>query len=146
MKKSFIMLSLLLTACVGSQNDDLHTTSIFNPAPAQTIRNEKCENVPAIKLFQVLDNFALAYTCEERSYSDEYSCYGMTVYVPKNKNELFYDDKIIEPKEGQCISYNGTYKYESRNGAQHTVPKVKIIESELPNPEYQKWVKGQEKK
>lgn len=146
MDREVLLLSLMLAGCVNSQNDGLYSTSIFNPAPPQTIRNEKCEDVPAVKIFQVLDDYALADTCEKSSYTEKYSCYGMTVYVQKGKNELFYDNKIIEPKGDQCISYSGTYKYESQNGAQHTVPKIKIINAEIPNPAYQKWENEQKKK
>ena len=53
---------------------------------------------------------------------------------------------VVQPKDGQCFTYGGTYKYESKNGVQHTVPKVKFVDAETPNPEYQKWLNEQKKK
>ena len=143
MKKLSLFLGLMLVGCVGAK-DGTYRTSIFNPAPPQVIRNEKCEDVPAVKIFQVLDNFALAFVCE--SYSDSDSCFGMTVYVPKKKDSMFYDGKIIRPEDGECISFNGTYKYQSKDGMQHTVPKIKMADAEFPNPEYEQWEKEQQEK
>jgi len=145
MKKLWTLFALVLAGCTGA-NDGTYTTSIFNPAPPQTIRNEKCENIPAVRIFQVLDNFALAFTCEKSEYRDNYSCLGMTVYVPKDKNDLLYDDKIIKPKDGQCISFNGTYKYDTKGDRGKTVPKLKMVDAEIPNPEYIKWEKTQQEK
>lgn len=143
MKKSLLFLALALVGCVGAK-EGTYTTSIFNPAPPQIIQNEKCEDIPAVQVFQVLDDYALANVCKKREYSDDYSCLGMTVYVLKNKDELLYDDKIIEPKEGQCISFSGTYKYEAKSKVIKTVPKMKMIDAEISNPEYDRWLKEQE--
>ena len=142
MKKIFLLLCILplLAGCVKNSG----TSSIFSTEPAQTIRNEKCEDIPAVKIFQVLDDFSLANTCDSAKYTEGLHCFGYTVYVPKEKGELYFDDKVIKPKDGQCISYSGTYQYEAKNGSEKTVPKVKIVNSEVPNPEYKKWLKEQE--
>ena len=42
--------------------------------------------------------------------------------------------------------YIGTFQYVTRDGMVKTVPKVKIIDSEIPNPEYNNWIKSKNKK
>ncbi len=145
MKRIFLLLCIL-SLLAGCARKSI-TSSIFSIEPAQTIRNEKCENdVSAIKIFQVVDDFALATTCEYGEYTNDLHCFGYTVYIPKEKGQLYFDGKVIKPKDGQCISYSGTYQYEAKNGSEKTVPKVKMIDAEVPNPEYKKWLKEQEKK
>lgn len=141
MKKYFIILScLILFGC--TENNILETVT----APSKTIHNQKCENVPAVRVFQVLDTFALATTCEYGKYTGDLYCWGHTVYVPKDKGKIYYDDQIIKPEEDKCIVYSGTYKYESEDERVRTVPKIKFVKDEIENPEYTKWVKENKKK
>lgn len=110
-----------------------------NTEPPRTIRNTKCEDVKSFKVFQVLDNFVLANVC--RDGDDEY-CFGHVVYIQKEKNKIYFDDQKINLRRDECAIYIGTYKYEAKNGLLKTVPKVKIISSQVPNPEYDERLKN----
>ena len=96
----------------------------------ELVLNEKCEDIPAVKIFQVLDKFALANACETNEYDKDLTCFGLTVYVPKKEGKIYYDDQIIKPSKKQCISFEETYQYEAGRGEfkrMKTVPVLKII-------------------
>lgn len=112
--------------------------------PSETIPNPKCENIPALEVFQVLDKFVLANTCEDRSYG--MFCSFPVVYVEKEKGKIYYDDQKIIPSSDQCFEYVGTYKYTTRAEANKVVPKAKLVSATVPNPEYEIWKKEQENK
>lgn len=132
MKKIKFLAFVLLSGCAV-------TESIF--APPKMINNPKCEEIHSVKLFQVLDRFALAQTCSISEISDD-----LTVYVPKEKNKLYYDNLLIEPEKDMCISYSGTYSYESNDGAIRTVPKLKFVKKKIENPAYKKFLEEKSKK
>jgi hypothetical protein len=87
-------------------------------------QNPKCQNVDEVKIFQTLDNGALAYVCERKSYTD--CAMGITVFVPKRKDMLFYDEQRISPSDGKCFVFDDVYKYTSKDERDRTVPKVKV--------------------
>ena len=122
MRKLFFISAALLCGC--AQISD-RVKSFLSP-------NEKCENIPAVEIFQVTDKFALASACEYLPYSENYSqnfsCTGMTVYVAKTADDLFYDELILEPPRGKCISFSGTYQYETNFGTVKTIPVLKMID------------------
>ncbi|MBO7191728.1 MAG: hypothetical protein J6V32_06565 [Elusimicrobiaceae bacterium] len=41
---------------------------------------------------------------------------------PKQKDELYFDKKILIPSHGYCSVYAGVYQYESKNDIKHTIP------------------------
>ena len=142
MKKILLSALFLLTGCIS-------TTEMFSPS--KTIRNPECKDIDVIDVAQVLDNFILGEVCEEYSYyygGDRYCKYENEhrVYLAKNKGEVYYDNQKIKVPDGKCITYVGSYTYETRSGFDKTVPKVKIVDAEIPNPEYQKWEKEQKSK
>ncbi|MBQ4472168.1 MAG: hypothetical protein II942_02870 [Alphaproteobacteria bacterium] len=152
MKKSLVFFALALVGCVGAK-EGTYTTSIFNPAPPQMIRNEKCEDIPAIRVFQVLDKSILARACEYGKYTGDLFCDGYVIYMKKEKGKIYYDDLKIEPKNNECFMYVDSYTYETqqynkdtKSFEKKTVPVAKIVDAEVPNPEYDKWLKEQEKK
>lgn len=119
MKKPLFFICLILCSC-----------SQFNTLSQSFTRNEKCEEIAAVKIFQVLDTFALASSCrEDYSYSNGLSCYGLTVYIPKEEKKIYYDNQIIKPKTGKCISFDSTYQYEAKDGNIRTVPILKFIDN-----------------
>lgn len=95
--------------------------------------NEKCEDFPAVKIFQVLDDFSLGFACKTFDAKDLF-CLGFTVYIPKENGKIYYDDQIIKPSAGKCFVFNDTYRYETRNGTLKTIPVIsfenKTIETE----------------
>jgi hypothetical protein len=86
-----------------------------------------------------MNDGALAFSCETK-YGVE-SCLEMVAFFPKKKGTMYYDDLIVRPENGQCISYDGVYRYPIKSGMYKTVPKIKFLESELPNPSYTQEIK-----
>lgn len=145
MKNIVVILSfLLLLGCGGNSISDM----IY--APPKMIKNSQCENIAAIKIFQVLDDFALARTCLKYNCRDVYFENNYIVSLPKEKNQIYYDDQIIKTEKGKCASYFGTYEYESEDEKDRirirTVPKIKYIDKKIENPEYQKYQEEKELK
>ena len=141
MKKILLIALFLVAGCVS-------TTGMF--APSKTIRNPECKDIDVIDVSQVLDNFILGDVCEKYSYyswGKRYCEYENEhwVYLAKKKGEVYYDNQKIQVPENKCITYVGSYTYETKGGFNKTVPKVKMIDAEIPNPEYQKWEKEQQK-
>ena len=85
--------------------------------------NLKCEDIVAIKIFQVLDDSALGMVCEY----DDCIRLGHVVYVPKDAEKIYYDDQIIRIKDNECIIYTNTYRYITRETNYKTVPIITII-------------------
>ncbi|MBQ8346930.1 MAG: hypothetical protein IJY17_04945 [Alphaproteobacteria bacterium] len=128
MKKPLFFIYLILCSCSQFNTLSQPFTKNENCEEIAATKNENCEEIAAVKIFQVLDTFALALSCQENySYSNGLSCYGLTVYVPKEEGKIYYDNQIIKPKAGKCISFDSTYQYESKDGNIHTVPILKFI-------------------
>lgn len=134
MKKLLFILPLLLVAC--TEQGFVQKLS----APSETIYNDKCAEIQEYRIFQVIDNGSLAMACDSE-YSD--ICIGLTVFVPKIKGEIYYDDMVIKPKDNQCIIYDDVYRYTTNSGNNKTVPKLKFADKHIPNPAYTEWVKSQ---
>ena len=111
MKKIFIILLLFICGC--------ETIQI-------TARNPKCEDIKSFKVFQVLDNYVLAFACS----NDSDLCLGHVVCFPKKKDKIYYDDQMIKVNDDECAIYTGTYQYQTKEGYK-TVPIVKIIDSRI---------------
>jgi hypothetical protein len=127
MKKIFIILLIFICGCETTKTSIQSKTD----EPSKTIRNPKCEDIKSFKVFQVLDNFVLANVCRD---SDDQYCFGHVVYFPKEKGKIYFDDQIIKVKDNECAIYIGTHQYQTKNGYK-TVPIVKIIDSQITNPE-----------
>lgn len=135
MRTSYLsVLSVVLAGCA--------TLQVINK-PSETIANPKCENIPAVEVFQVLDKFVLANACEE-NFGDICFSRKHVVYLAKEKDKIYYDDQKIIPSADQCFEYVGTYKYTTRAESEKVVPKAKLVSSKIANPEYESWKKEQE--
>lgn len=129
MKKApLYALLLCLCGCAETGTFSEAGKSLFS----RTVKNEKCEDIEAVKVFQVTKDFSLGNVCEESSYG--ISCFGHVVYIPKEKGKLYYDDQIIKPESGKCFSYSSTYQYEDCIGylcRQRTVPVIEFVDEEI---------------
>ena len=144
MKKIFLLFLIINFGCTESSRLNVSTPSkTTRNVPPETILNNKCEDVDQFKIFEVIDNGALASACEEKSYG--VYCHGQTAFFLNQKGVEYFDGKRIKLEDGQCFVYEGTYKYFTRDGMNRTVPIVKIVNSRIPNPEYEEWVKSQNK-
>lgn len=92
-------------------------------------QNPKCEDMDAVKVFQTLDDGALALGCEKESLG---TCLGKVVFVPKQKGEILYDDKRITAPEGKCIVFDNVYTYQTKENGRKTVPVIGF-EDRFPN-------------
>ena len=134
--KKFLFLNLLFL--VGCSNSLL--------SPSKTIQNPKCEEILSLEVFQVTDKFVLANACiKNYDYID--ACKeSIVVYIPKKKGELYYDNQKIPFSEDKCPSFYDSYTYTTKMDFDKTVPKLKFINKDIPNPEYKKWEEKQSKK
>lgn len=111
MSKFVVLFSVFaLLGCVNQ----IESGSEYKP-----VYNEDCEDIKAIKVFQTLNDGALASVCDS-SYSD--ICMGATVFVPKSLDKTMWDDKKITPPKGKCFVFNEVYKYTSKDDRNRTVP------------------------
>ncbi len=119
MKQILLLLPSILCAC--TQQEAMHNYSL----PSQVAHNEKCADIQKYKVFQVMNDGALAFACETQ-YGIE-TCLGLVAFIPKKKSQIYYDDMKVEPSSGGCIVYEGTYRYPTKGGIYKTVPKLKFI-------------------
>lgn len=113
MKKVFCFFTLMLSAC-GLLRQQSSSVGMWDVE-----RNENCAEFSKIKVFQTLDDGALARVCD--GYDTKY-CSGMVVAITKMWGLELWDDKVITPPKDKCFSYNGTYKYKTKGDDTKTVP------------------------
>ncbi len=133
MKKIFMILLIFICGCETTQSSIQSKTD----EPSKTMRNPKCEDINAFKVFQVLDNYVLATVCRDADihiFKNYEACTGHVVSFRKVKETIYFDDQIIKVNDNECAIYTGTYQYPTKQGYK-TVPIVKIINSQITNPE-----------
>lgn len=91
------------------------------------VKNPYCESeYESYEVFQVLPDYVLANACDT-SYS-KCNTIGSKIFMYlKQKNEIYFDKKILTPPSGTCSTYIGIFKYESENGMTHVVPVLAFI-------------------
>lgn len=156
--KKAILLSLVLCSCSGL---------LAPEAPKKTIRNPECFPSHALKVFQVDDKYSLVqlYYCYEtngdtdtnrscksglrKQFNDEIFAADMRQVIGekdwKTETKKLYDGYTVALGP-YCMVPDGTYTYYNTIGTKKTIRKLKMIESEIPNPEYQKWQEEQAEK
>ena len=120
MKKILLFFPFVLCACIQQQG----TQSLS--ASSDSMNDEHCADIQEYKIFQVIEDGSLASACEA-DYDDEI-CNGLVVYIPKKEGQIYYDEMIIESDYNQCITYEGTYRYLTKNDSIKTVPKIKFVD------------------
>ena len=160
MKKLFTGICFILCGC-GQQNPaaGYWTSPVRNEPPkresaqaepakevpekkdsSRLIKNEKCENLPAVRIFKVTNDFSLARACRDGEKSGETFCSGHIVYLPREEGRLHYDGQNIKPNSGKCFSYNGTYRYTDGEGETHFVPKAEVVDSMVEEPDWNSYL------
>ncbi len=99
------------------------------------VKNPYCENeYKSYEVFQVLPDFVLANGCEVTEYNKCNTINSKIFMFPKQKDELYFDQKILTPPSGTCSTYVGVFEYESKNERNHVVPVLvfapKVIDKE----------------
>ena len=136
MQKILFVLPIFITACCGE--NFLKTLD----APSATVYNDECVAIQRYKVFQVIDGGALAMGCES-DYDPDF-CIGLTVFVPTQKDNIYYDDMIIEPDDGKCAVYREVYQYITKSDDYKTVPKLTFDDEYISNPAYVEQVENKE--
>lgn len=98
------------------------------------VKNPYCESeYESYEVFQVLPDYVLAHGCDT-SYSKCGTIDSKIFTYLKQKNEIYFDKKILTPPSGFCSTYIGIFKYESKDGMTHVVPVLafmpKVIDKE----------------
>ena len=105
MKKFIILSALLISAC------------------STLVNNENCLQVSKFKVFQTVDDGALAYEC---TATGECSPENQAVFLEEQNNVEYYDGMIVDAPKGKCAIHNGVYKYENTQGTEKTVPVIRF--------------------
>ena len=113
MKKPIIILSFIIYGCSSNI----------------TTNNEKCEDIKTVKIFQTLEDGALANKCEFNwdLLTTECSSFNQVVFISNQNGIEYYDGKKIKISNGKCIVQDGVYKYINKNEIIRTVPKLKVV-------------------
>lgn len=98
------------------------------------VKNPYCESeYESYEVFQVLPDYVLANGCDT-SYDKCNTIDSKIFMYLKQKNEIYFDKKILTPPSGSCSTYIGIFKYESKDGMTHVVPVLafmpKVIDKE----------------
>jgi len=132
MKKIFLILPIVLCSCVSS---------LFGSS--ETIKNPDCQRVRRFQIIQSFDNGALASDCSSRILK---TCFGQLVFIPKEHLEDgYFDGQYVNVEKKYCPTYEGTYKYINRQNISKTIPRIKIIDMYIPNPEYIEQIENSKK-
>ena len=109
------------------------------------VKNPYCENeYDSYEVFQVLSDFVLANGCEVTSYSKCSTINSKIFVYLKQKEELYFDKKILTPPSEFCSTYVGVYTYESKNGESHTVPVLTFLPKTISKEQLEKVLKARE--
>jgi hypothetical protein len=114
--------------------------------PSLVVSNPYCETeFNSFKIFQVLNDYVLALGCSKTNSSECYTYSDRIFFIPKSENDIYFDDKILKPLEGECPIYLGSYTYKSLNGISHTVPIVIFSKKELTKMDLAKLTESRNK-
>lgn len=130
--KTFLLfLGFMLSGCA----------SLIEPT---TVRDSRCYQSPHLKVFQVLDDGALAHICPAVSpyytLSVFEACFSGDLVFLKNSTRLrsvagsLVDDQKITLDETKCFVPSGTYTYFTTKDLKKTVREVELQEALIPNP------------
>lgn len=152
MKKTLLVIALILTGCVAQ-------------TPSETIRNPQCFNSYAFKIVQLNDDVSLIQTvycepsiddtktareCNAGMYlQDGVEAMNLRKQVSasrwKELSKTIYDGKIYTLGDN-CLVQDGNYTYNNVIGSKKTIRQLKMVESQIPNPKYEKWKAEQDAK
>lgn len=117
---SGIICTCLFAFYLGSRDND--GIELFDK-PRQEIKAEE------FKIIQVLPNGnALAQYDKISLFDDSTIGYGTVVMLLSSKEGSFYDDQKIKLQEGELFRQIGTYRYQTTQGDEKTVPIVGVFD------------------
>lgn len=118
---TFVVLGII--AVVVDAKNDPGTGAIngmsFFETPGDVVESS------SVKVFQALgDGYGLAFCKGDRHYG-----YGTTAVLLYNEEETpYYDEQVVNAKQGMCFRQIGIYRYPTKNGIDKTVPIVMLMD------------------
>lgn len=114
MKKYIVFLLVLLSGCAS-------VTLLSD--------NKNCITTREFKVFQALNEGALAYEC---TFWDGCSYHNQLVYLDWQPDIDYYDDMIVKVPSSKCAIREGVYKYTTKQDILKTVPVIKFEYKDAP--------------
>lgn len=135
--KKVVLMCFILSGCVA-------------PVPSEKIPNTKCLK-GAFEIRQVYDDGFLLQSCQYLPYTGTWLCTGPDAFLKTDTRKEPWNNyaegmQLITPLSASCLVQNGTYKYTTVMGIKRTIMNLSGENSEIPNPEYEKWNAEQDAK
>lgn len=113
MKKFYLFLTLLITAC-----------SFMDSLSEFGVDNKNCIGVRRFKVLQAIDhNTGLAFECFTPDCSDAYNN-NLDLIFGDNVNEDLYDGMVYEVPSDKCAVRKGVYRYVNTQETPKTVSQI----------------------
>ena len=116
-----IICTCLFAFYVGSRDKELDKGIELFDKPCQEIKAKE------FNIMQVLPNGNALAQYNKLSLDDSTISYGTVVMFLSSKEGSFYDDQKIKLQKGKLFRQIGTYRYQTTQGIEKTVPIVGVF-------------------
>lgn len=117
-----IICTCLFAFYVGSRDTELDNGIELFDKPCQEIKAKE------FNIMQVLPNGNALAQYNKLSLDDSTISYGTVVMFLSSKEGSFYDDQKIKLQKGKLFRQIGTYRYQTTQGIEKTVPIVGVFD------------------
>lgn len=117
-----IICTCLFAFYVGSRDKELDKGIELFDKPRQEIKAKE------FNIMQVLPNGNALAQYNKLSLDDSTISYGTVVLFLSSKEGSFYDDQKIKLQKGKLFRQIGTYRYQTTQGIEKTVPIVGVFD------------------
>lgn len=117
-----IICTCLFAFYVGSRDKELDKGIELFDKPCQEIKAKE------FNIMQVLPNGNALAQYNKLSLDDSTISYGTVVMFLSSKEGSFYDDQKIKLQKGKLFRQIGTYRYQTTQGIEKTVPIVGVFD------------------
>ena len=117
-----IICTCLFAFYVGSRDKELIKSIELFDKPRQEIKDKE------FNIMQVLPNGNALAQYNKLSLDDSTIRYGTVVLFLSSKEGSFYDDQKIKLQKGKLFRQIGTYRYQTTQGIEKTVPIVGVFD------------------
>lgn len=120
-----IICTCLFAFYVGSRDKELDKGIELFDKPRQEIKAKE------FNIMQVLPNGNALAQYNKLSLDDSTISYGTVVLFLSSKEGSFYDDQKIKLQKGKLFRQIGTYRYQTTQGIEKTVPIVGVFDKQV---------------
>lgn len=117
-----IICTCLFAFYVGSRDKELDKGIELFDKPCQEIKAKE------FNIMQILPNGNALAQYNKLSLDDSTISYGTVVMFLSSKEGSFYDDQKIKLQKGKLFRQIGTYRYQTTQGIEKTVPIVGVFD------------------